>query len=220
MDDITISKLFIVGLVIYATSLHEMAHAYVAFWLGDPTPGRHGRLTWNPVPHLDPPLTAVFMPLVLYMTSGTLIGMAQTPIDPSRFRRPLRDHALVALAGPMANFLFMGVLIGILWIPGIYKFTLSNDPYNYAAAILPMAAFWNLVLGVFNLFPIPPLDGYRIARAFMPLGVRRKMDEFAAMGSMSMGLVLLAGWFILPQYINHLYRFFIALLPAKTYVIQ
>jgi len=216
MSDELLVKLFVVALVIYGTSLHEMAHAYVATWCGDPTPGRYGRLTWNPIPHLDPLSTAVVMPLVFYMMSGSLLGMAQTPIDPSRFRRPLRDHALVAVAGPIANFLLMALLLGILWIPGIYAITPDGTPANYLTAILPEAALWNLILGLFNLLPLPPLDGYRIARAFVPVNIRRQLDAFAAQGAMSMMVVLVVGSLILRQFAGPIYQLFNALLPTLT----
>jgi Zn-dependent protease len=221
MEPDTIIKLFVIGLVVYATSLHEMAHAYVATWCGDPTPGRHGRLTWNPIPHLQPVITAVVLPVLFYMTSRSLFCLAQTPIDPSRMRRPLRDHALTALAGPVTNFLFMGLLIGILWIPGMYTFNVDEYgrgvPANYLTAILPEAAKWNLILGVFNLLPIPPLDGYRIARAFVPLPARRAMDDFAR-SSISMMVVLIAGSYIIGLFIPQLNKFFQTLLPTPVFV--
>jgi Zn-dependent protease len=170
-----IADLCIVAIVIYATSLHEMAHAYVATWLGDPTPGRAGRLTWNPLPHLNPPMTAIVAPILFYLTSHSLFCLATTPIDPTRFRRPLRDHALVAVAGPLMNLLMMSVLVGICWIPGVINY----DPANLTTAILPWAAFWNLVLAVFNLCPVPPLDGYWICRGLLPLRIRREIDQLA-----------------------------------------
>jgi Zn-dependent protease len=219
MDSEIIVKLFVIALVIYATSLHEMAHAYVATWCGDPTPGRRGRLTWNPIPHLDPPLTAIILPVVFYMSSGSLFCLAQTPIDPSRMRKPLRDHALTALAGPVTNFLFMGMLIGILWIPGIYSYTYFGEPANWLTAILPKAAFWNLILGVFNLLPLPPLDGYRIARAFVPVTVRMQMDNFAR-NPMSMIVVLVLGSLIIGQFIEPLSSIFRSLLPPVHIVMQ
>src|SRR5689334_2440199 len=103
---ILIANLFVVGFVIYGTSLHEMGHAFVAAWLGDPTPGKHGRLTWNPLPHLSPTMTAIVAPIVFFLTSHgrSLFCLATTPVDPTKFRRPLRDHALVAVAGPFMNF--------------------------------------------------------------------------------------------------------------------
>jgi Zn-dependent protease len=201
-----IIKLLIIALVIYGTSLHEMAHAYVATWLGDPTPGRAGRLTLNPIPHLNPPFTAIILPAVMFLSSGGLICLAQTPIDPSRFRRPLRDHALVALAGPAMNLLFMGVLIGVLWIPGVW------NP-NFTAIVFAYAALWNLILAVFNLLPLPPLDGYWFVRAFLPLRLRIHTDSFARMGMVSLVLVLVVGSYAISYLEPYLSQVFAALLP-------
>ncbi len=216
MEPDFVSRLIIVALVIYGTSLHELGHAYVATWLGDPTPGRHGRLTLNPIPHLDPLLTAVILPLVLYMTGGYLMCLALTPIDPSRFRRPLRDHMLVAVAGPVMNFLLMGVMVAILWIPGLWKFDEYGRP-TYNMIVLFHAAYWNLILGLFNLMPIPPLDGYWIVRPLLPLSLRRSTDELARMGMMSLALVMIGGRFLFPYIQAPAFNFFMELLPWQRY---
>jgi Zn-dependent protease len=210
MDEFFVLRLVIIALVILATAFHEMAHAFSAYYFGDPTPGRHGRLTFNPIPHLDPPLTAIICPALFYLIGGGLFCLAQTPISPARMRRPLRDHALTALAGPVTNFLFMGILIGILWIPGVW---IPYGPPSYNMIILREAAWWNMVLGVFNLLPIPPLDGYRILRAFVPYGLRQQLDNFANMGMMSLMIVLIVGSFIMQYFLPYLDYAFFKLLP-------
>jgi len=184
-------QLCVIALVIYSTSLHEMAHAFTAHWLGDPTPGRHGRLTFNPLPHLSPVWTAIILPAVFYLTGGGLFCLAYTPVNPSRLRRPLRDYALLSLAGPVANFLFAAALIGLLWVPGVWRSRLE-DP-NYLMLILPWAAFWGVVLGVFNLLPIPPLDGYGVIRGLLPLGLRQQTDAFARGGMVTMVIAMMVG---------------------------
>lgn len=209
-DQFFVARIVVIGLVILATAFHEMAHAFSAYYFGDPTPGRHGRLTFNPIPHLDPPLTAIFLPTIFYLFGGGLFCLAQTPISPARMRRPLRDHALTALAGPMTNFLFMGILIGILWIPGVWQ----RYPLTYNMFILSEAAWWNLILGVFNLLPIPPLDGYRVVRAVVPYSLRAQLDSFASMGMMSLMLVLIVGSVVLRFIEPFLYHnIFLKLLP-------
>ena len=205
-----IVDLGVVGLVIYATSLHEMAHAYVATWMGDPTPGRNGRLTANPIPHLTPVLTAVVLPLVGYLTSGGMICMAYTPIDPSKFRKPLRDHALVAVAGPIANLLFMGLLLGILWLPGVWQ----RGETTYLMVIAYKAAFFNLMLACFNLLPIPPLDGYWIIRGALPLQLRMQTDSLARNPMIGLVLVFVLGSIILGAMIPDLQRIFEHLTPV------
>jgi Zn-dependent protease len=219
VDENTIVKLFTVALVVYGTSLHEMGHAFVAHWFGDPTPARNGRITLNPIPHLQPVVTAVIFPFISYMFGNSLFCLATTPIDPSKLKHPLRDHAIVAIAGPTMNFLLMGILVGVLWIPGTYSFdAYTGSPKNWIAAIFPIAALWNFILGCFNLLPIPPLDGYRIARIIMPIGLRRQADEFAK-STMSFFVVMILGSLIFMQISEPLIRFFITLLPARNYVL-
>jgi Zn-dependent protease len=211
MSEDIIVKLFVIGLVIYGTSLHELAHAFVAHYFGDPTPGRNGRLTFDPLPHLQPAFTAIFLPLIMFMTGGGIFCMAQTPVDPSRMRRPLRDMALVAAAGPLMNFLLAAALLGILWLPGIWQ----NGNANYNMLIMTQAAYWNLVLGVFNLMPFPPLDGYTIIRGLLPLSIRRPLDDFRNMGMMSMMLGVIAGSFLFMNVFQEpVSRFFFKLLPG------
>jgi Zn-dependent protease len=189
MDDIFLIRLGVVALVIYATSLHELAHAVVATKLGDPTPGRHGRLTWNPIPHLTPFFTAVVLPLLLMLTSGTMIAMAYCPVDPTKFRRPLRDYALVAVAGPLTNLAFAGILIGVMWIPGVWH----KNQETLLMNITYLGAFYNVILCVFNLLPIPPLDGYAIIRGLIPLETRMKTDSLSRNPLVGMLGVFLVG---------------------------
>jgi Zn-dependent protease len=186
----------------------------VATWLGDPTPGRNGRLTSNPIPHLTPCLTAVVLPLVGYLTSGSMLSMAYTPIDPTKFQKPLRDRALVAVAGPIANLLFMGLLIGITWLPlkGVWQW--YPEP-TVLAVVLQSAAFWNLVLAVFNLLPIPPLDGYWIIRGLLPLQLRIQTDSMARNPMIGLVLVIVFGSAIIGWVFDPLSGFFRDLFPTK-----
>jgi Zn-dependent protease len=210
MDDDIIVRLFVIALVIYSTSLHELAHAFIANHFGDPTPGRHGRLTFNPIPHLDPVLTAVVFPIIFYITSRTLFCMAATPVDSSRFKRPLLHAALMAAGGPAVNFSMAAIMLGILWIPGVWQ---QNNP-NFNMFILSEAAYWNMILGVFNLMPVPPLDGYTIIRGALPLSIRRPLDDFRRMGMMSLILGVIIGSALYRAFFDvHVTRFFLALLP-------
>jgi Zn-dependent protease len=208
-NDLT-TNLCVIALVIYGTSLHEMAHAFIAHYFGDPTPGRYNRLTFNPIPHLDPILTAVIFPVIFYLSGGGLFCMAQTPVDPSRFKRPFLHQALMAAGGPAMNFLLAAVMLGILWIPGVWQ------PYNpnYNMAILTQAAYWNVILGVFNLMPVPPLDGYTIIRGALPLSIRRPLDDFRRMGVMSLMLGVVIGSFLYRTFFDDIVtEIFIKLLP-------
>src|SRR6185295_629791 len=102
-------QVFVIVMLLLSTAFHEMAHAFTAYLLGDPTPGRHGRLTLNPIPHLQPVMTAVILPVIMYLSGMGLMMMAFTPIDPTKFRKPLRDRALVAVAGPITNIVLAGL---------------------------------------------------------------------------------------------------------------
>ena len=176
MGEQSFENFLVIAILILSTALHEMAHAYTATWLGDPTPGRFGRLTLNPFPHLQPVLTAIILPFVMYMSGNGLIILAQTPIDPSRFKHPLRDQALVAIAGPLTNVLCALLLIGALWIPGVWE---TDGPPTIRMIALDKAAFYNFILAIFNMLPFPPLDGYRIIRAVLPIRLRMAADGFS-----------------------------------------
>src|SRR5262245_43585090 len=124
--DFPIEKLIVVALVIYSVTLHELGHAYVATWCGDPTPGKHGRLTFNPLFQLHP-VFSVLVPIITYLTIHMPLGYAFCPIDPSRFRHPLRDRAFTALAGPTMNFAIVAICVGLLWIPQISPVYSANQ---------------------------------------------------------------------------------------------
>ena len=149
--------LYLLPILIASLTLHELAHAYVATRLGDPTPREHGRLTLNPIVHLDPLGTAMFG--VTYFLSDFLFGWARpVQVDASYFRRPKQQMAIVAAAGPATNF----VLALALLAPLIH---VNLDGRLFAVVVLSYQV--NLVLGIFNLLPIPPLDGSRIVGALM-----------------------------------------------------
>lgn len=131
-----------IGLLI-AITIHEFSHAWTADRLGDPTPQAMGRLTLNPLAHLDP--LGTLMIFIAHFGWGKPV-----PIDPYNFKNPRRDEILVSLAGPFSNFI-LGTLIGIL-----YQTT------GYTNQILYIITIINFSLGVFNLLPIPPLDGSKV----------------------------------------------------------
>jgi Zn-dependent protease len=157
--------------VIFAITLHEAAHGYVARYFGDPTAYLAGRVSLNPLRHIDP-VGTVLVPGILLMVSklvgggGILFGWAKpVPVDFSRLRHPKRDMLWVAAAGPGAN-LFMAVAWALL-----LKFTLATPDSMYAEAMAQMALAGieiNAVLMLLNLLPIPPLDGGRIAVSLLP----------------------------------------------------
>jgi len=144
--------ILVIGLL-YSIILHELAHGYVAEKLGDYTPRYAGRLTLNPLAHLDP-IGFFLVPLLTYLASGFLIGWAKpVPINPYNFEKPDRDIALVAIAGPLTN-----IVIALI-LASFYKVFYFNG--ILLEPILPLIRL-NLLLAVFNLIPIPPLDGSRV----------------------------------------------------------
>lgn len=174
-------------LVVYSISLHELAHAWVATWCGDPTPGRHGRLTWNPIAHLKPFFFAIVLPIISFFYCGWPIGFASTPVDPSRYRRPLRDSALTGLAGPLTNVLLAFAFLGLLWVPQL------ADPPKPNCRIFFGAASFNLFLAAFNMLPLPGLDGYEVLRPLLSLNLRSKLDQVRRMGLLPMLIIFLLG---------------------------
>ena len=151
--------------VLLAITLHEAAHGYVAKLLGDNTAWALGRVTLNPVPHIDL-VGTIAIPLVLYFaTAGNfLFGYAKpVPVDASRLRHPKRDMVWVALAGPVAN-----LLQAILWMVAIYLLSGFDVEERFFIDMAKAGVLTNLVMFAFNLFPIPPMDGGRIVVGLLP----------------------------------------------------
>src|SRR5688572_8882470 len=152
---------------IIAITFHEAAHGLVAYRLGDPTAYQQGRVTLNPFKHIDPFGTVILPVLLLIMSraigAGTFFfGWAKpVPVTPSRLNNPRRDMIIVAAAGPVMNIL-LALISGIL-------LTLSGvDEQSFLHVLLKASIFWNAMLAVFNLIPLPPLDGGRIAVGLLP----------------------------------------------------
>jgi Zn-dependent protease len=189
----------IVGLsLLIAITVHEFSHAMMANRLGDPTAKRLGRLTLNPVKHLDPLGT-----LMLFLVG---FGWGKpVPINPNYFRMsPRRGMAISALAGPLSNFA-LAALLGVLvrvgvvdwhspWSWPFYPFA-SWNPSWVAADIIGYVILLNLILGVFNLIPIPPLDGFNIAVGILPRQQAAAMLRIQRYGPMILLLLVFLGYF-------------------------
>ncbi len=170
--------------IIISMTLHELAHGFVAYKLGDTTAKEEGRLSLNPLRHIDPFLT-VLMPLLMFLTTGVAFGGAKpVPIDTRRLKGGEWGFAAVALAGPVTNFLlaFLGFL---LWY--FLPASLASDFFGVFTTV-------NLGFAAFNILPIPPLDGSRLLYAVAPDGVRtvlRKIEQVSFF--ILIALVFLAG---------------------------
>lgn len=175
---------------ILAFAYHEFAHAIVADKLGDPTPRSYGRITPNPFVHLS------LMGLAFLFLAG--FGWAVTPVNPNRLRgNPRHAMAMVAVAGPVAN-LIMAILYALPIRLGLVELTLSNSFLPSLGLLLWMGVQINVVLLVFNLLPIPPLDGFTILQGLLPPDLAYRLDALRQYGSMILIGVLFLG-FITPQ---------------------
>lgn len=180
MDPLTIAGVIFV--VVVSITTHEACHGFVADRLGDPTARKAGRLTLNPIPHIDP-LFTILLPLFLILSgSGVIFGGAKpVPVDVSRLRRPRRDWALVGAAGPLSNLLIAVVLAALLSVL-LHSGLLSAS--SGLTEVLNVGIFVNVLLAVFNLIPIPPLDGARVVQYALSGGALqayRKLERFGLM---------------------------------------
>jgi Zn-dependent protease len=149
--------LFLLPIVLASLTLHELAHAYVAWRLGDPTAKREGRLTLNPLVHIDPLGTLMF--IVTALAANLPFGWARpVPVNPNYFKRPKEGMAIVAIAGPLMNF-----LVALVCFAVIRHVDVSEQTFE----VLRQAWIVNVVLGLFNLIPVPPLDGSRVLGVLM-----------------------------------------------------
>jgi len=160
----------------FAVIIHEYAHGWVALKLGDSTARFMGRLTLNPFAHIDP-IGTIFLPLILIMThSPILFGWAKpVPVDFFNLNNPKRDMIWVGLAGPAANIIFAIALSLLLKIP------LLTASY-FAVSVITTAIMANLVLAVFNLLPIPPLDGSRVMTGLLPYNLGLEYSKIEPYG--------------------------------------
>lgn len=207
---------FIITLVIliYSAILHEIAHGYVADRLGDPTARLMGRLTLDPRPHIDPFLS-LLLPFILIITGSPIIfgGAKPVPVDPFNLKDGRKDLALVSLAGPLTNIvlaIFTALLIKIFQLDA---FALSGI-VGFIATLLITIVKINLLLAIFNLLPIPPLDGSKIFALILP---ERQAASYLSFGSMGMLILLFllmipVGPFSLQEVISNIYAFSLALL--------
>lgn len=204
--------LFQLIVFLFAISIHESAHAWTADRRGDPTARMLGRVTLNPIKHIDP-VGTILLPLIAMISHFPAIGWAKpTPVNPRNFRNLVLDDILTSVAGPVSNFLVAtAALIGLLII------SLSSQtgheivrimPQTYRLGILDLGSsslvpvclllyefMWiNVILGVFNLIPVPPLDGSHVLRHFLSDSARRMYDTVGIFALMA--LVFLGGGFL------------------------
>lgn len=168
--------------MVLSLSFHEAAHAFIAHIRGDSTARDAGRMTINPLPHIDW-LGTLILPIVGALTRLPIIGWAKpVPVNPRNFRYPRLDNMLVAAAGPVANLLLSTSAIIAVYFYGIYgQAMIAKDSFFYPLAELSEALIWvNVYLAVFNLIPIPPLDGATVFGILLPPRIADKYYETVA----------------------------------------
>ena len=174
--------------VILAITLHEAAHAYAAKYFGDDTAYQQGRMSINPLRHIDP-IGTIVLPILMYIFTPFVFGYAKpVPVEFGRLRNPKKQMAWVALAGPAANFvmaLMWMILLVLLGGMGI------NEPFFYEMA--RAGVFVNILVFAFNLLPIPPLDGGRIVTGMLPMPLANKYARLERFGFFIVIGLLVAG---------------------------
>jgi Zn-dependent protease len=161
------------GCLIVAVILHEISHGVVALWFGDDTAKKAGRLTLNPIPHIDP-FGSIILPALGAISGLPVIGWAKpVPVNPARMRHPRRDIVFVSLAGPTTNFVLMALAAVAARAEyhsnnGLLGGAIDANTSNLLLEITFFFAVVNLLLGIFNLLPIPPLDGSALVERLLP----------------------------------------------------
>jgi Zn-dependent protease len=193
-----LQKIVVLALpILIAVVLHELAHGYVAYRLGDPTAARAGRLTLNPLAHVDPFGTVILPLVLLFSGSPFLFGYAKpVPVNFLNLHNPRRDMVLVALAGPLTNLLLAGIAAVVL------KFVIASAvlkgvvPHTNTMLILQLlhtSLLINVSLAVFNMLPVPPLDGGRVATGLLPRAPALALARLEPYGMLIILLLMTSG---------------------------
>lgn len=187
-------------IILISMTLHEAMHAFTSYWLGDDTAKHQGRLTLNPIPHIDPFLT-ILLPLVLALSGGPIFGGAKpVPFNPLRVRYGEFGAALVGIAGPLTNLFLAFVSYGLM--------VLLNGS-DTVTSILLLSTTVNLGFFVFNMLPIPPLDGSRVLYALAPEGAKRVMETIERYGIFVIFAIVLLFSSYIGQFMSTIIRFFL-----------
>jgi Zn-dependent protease len=207
LEHLSVDTLFQLIVFLFAISFHESAHAWMANRCGDPTARMLGRISLNPIKHIDP-VGTILLPLIAMVTGVPMLGWAKpTPVDPRNFQHPVLDDIKTAVVGPISNFVVASgallVLTGIALTSRMAAGFIQTIIYNYPRRMDILAAqtqSWlmpicllgyemiviKIILGVFNLIPVPPLDGSHVLRHFLPEPVLKAYDTIGWLGLLAL----------------------------------
>ena len=189
------NALFLYLIIIFSAIVHEYAHGWTAYKLGDPTAKFAGRLTLNPLAHIDL-VGTVLMPLILMSFTGIFFGYAKpVPFNPYNLKTRY-GPSLVALAGPLSNFL----------IALVFGLSLRLMPFNSLILLFPLIVMVNIWLALFNLLPFPPLDGSKIIALILPYKLQRQTLFLETFSFSGIFLALILAWFVIPRLAPLLYQ--------------
>lgn len=214
MPDIQVNERlinFLLFLPVFFISLafHEFSHAFFASKLGDDTAKRQGRLSLNPIKHIDL-IGSVLMPLLSFASSSFMIGWAKpVPVNRNNFKNILRDDAVVSFAGPMANFIF-AIILFILYLFSVSSAVSQTPVIQRISGLLWTGSYFNVFLFAFNLLPIPPMDGSHILFDIFPNRTTAKIAGSGLYGFVFLMIFILSplwGYFI--RIINFIFKLFI-----------
>jgi Zn-dependent protease len=216
---------------LFSTTVHEAMHALVAWKLGDPTAYNGGQVSLSPIPHMKrEPIGMLVLPLLTALTQGWAIGWASAPYDPHWANRYPNRAALMAAAGPAGNFMIaiaaflvlrVGLGLGAFVAPDRVNFetivAASSGEASFITMLLSVLLIQNVFLGVFNLLPLPPLDGAAVASALVPEPLATSMRQFGT-NPMASTMGLLVAWQVFPAITNPLFLLVLRLVhPGASY---
>lgn len=194
----------VLGVILVSMTLHEAMHGFVSYWLGDDTAKLYGRLTFNPIRHIDPFLT-ILLPLILAVSGMPVFGGAKpVPFNPSNLKFGEWGAALVAIAGPATNFILAFLMFGLYAL-------LMPTTGTILATVLATAIVVNLGFFVFNIIPIPPLDGSRVLYALAPDFARRGMEAIERLGVIFIFVLIMVASPLISHYMGTAIQLILAL---------
>ena len=189
--------LLLVPVLLFSVIAHEYAHGYAALKQGDTTALMLGRLTWNPIKHIDPFMTVILPALLFYASNGTVMlgGAKPVPVNPRNYRNLRRGDIIVSLAGVFVNFLLALAAVGVFVLVGLAArgLTSAESALGILQAMMFYAVRLNLLLLAFNLIPIPPLDGSHVMKYLLPQSLSLRYQQFGRYGIIVLVLLLYMG---------------------------